>query len=386
MEREIFLKDFLEQKDPWFATRPADRSLLRFDGARFKSRGETLLIRDIPGYFEIDRTSLPGKVALATVTTHQGFYVDLARYGDSETYFQEAIGSRSRSNLRRYRNRLETCFDIAYRDYFGAIELDEYNRLFEVVEGLLVRRFREKGEENYELQHLGHFQAVLRDMILDKKAHLFVIYHGHKPISIRINMFRDKMAYYIISGYDIDYSKFHLGFIDMAMSIQWMFANGFDRYDLLKGYGYYKKKWTRDSYFCRDCYIYDRSRPVAWGVTRMSVLKSRIRYGLYRWLKNRPAGKLVKSLRKTIAGPRNAGGAASRVIEGGPAEIQPEKLGREIDIENQPEYRVLRQPVYRFLFYSREAYRDLRVYAHKERDDLFFIRGRNKSQTLVVQH
>ncbi len=386
METAIFLKDFLEREDPWFTSRPGGGSSLGFNGSRFAGGPGSLLVRDLPGYFKIHQPSLPGNVAVAPVPTQQGFYVDLARYGDSETYFREAFGTRSRSNLRRYRNRLENCFDIAYRDYYGAIETAEYNRLFETLEELLVRRFREKGEDNYELQHLGHFQAVLRDMILDKKAHLFVIYHGRKPISIRINMFRDKMAFYIISGYDIDYSKFHLGFIDMAMSIQWMFANGFQRYDLLKGYGYYKKKWTRDSYFCQDCYFYDKTKPVASAVVRLMALRARLRYRVYRWLKNQPAGRVAKSLRKTIAGPRKAGGASPRVIEGDPGEIPPEKLGREIDIENQPEFRYLRQPVYRFLFYSREAYGDIRVYTHQERDDLIFIRGSNKHQILNIHH
>ena len=386
MQREVFLKDFLEREAPWFEIQPAGGPSLRFNRARFASGQATLLVRDIPGYFDIDPASLPAHAALASVPTQKGYYVDLARYGDAATYFQEAFGSRSRSNLRRYSNRLENCFDIVYRHYFGGIEQAEYNRLFEALEGMLVRRFREKGENNYELQHLGHFKAVLRDMILDKKAHLFVIYHGKKPISIRINMFRGKTAFYIISGYDIDYSKFHLGFIDMARSIQWMFASGFHRYDLLKGYGYYKKKWTRDSYFCRDCYIYDRSSPLARVAARWGVLKSRIRYRAYHWLKNRPAGRLIQSLRKRISGPQPASGFPGKPIARDHGEIPPGELGREIDIENQPEYRLLRQPVYQFLFYTRESIRDIRVYAHKEREDLFIVRGRNKSQTLVIQN
>lgn len=384
MRKEIFLKDYLENEDSWFARNSTGTTSLSLNIKRFEANPGAFIFRDVPGYFEVDHTNVGNNITLKKVATHTGYYVDLANFGDFDAYFNEMLGSKSRSNFRRHKNRLEKCFEISYRAYFGDIGKSEYDRLFEELRQLLVRRFAEKQEFNYELQYLGDFHNVVFDMILERKANIFVIYHGKKPISIRINMFKKNVAYYIMSGYDIEYSKFHLGFLDMALNIEWMFKMKFDIYDLLKGYGYYKKKWTNSSYSCQDYYLYDSSHLLNSWIVSLAVFKSRIWYGALRGLKNTNLGDFIGKLRKNQFWSSHADLPSGKNIQPIQEEIPPGKIGAEVDIESNSEFDTLRQAVYTFLFYTNERYKDVKIYRHAERENLFFIRGKAKNQSLLI--
>lgn len=383
MRKEVFLKDFLENEDSWFCLSPSRAATLSLNSNRLEASPAAIVFRDVPGYFNVDRTSLSDHIALIQVPTQAGYYVDLGRFENFDSYFNETLGAKSRSNLRRHKNRLETCFEITYRTYFGEIELTEYHRLFEELRKLLVRRFAEKQEYNYELQYLGDFQEVVYDMILARKANIFVIYHGTKPISIRINMFKNDVAFYIISGYDIEYSKFHLGFLDMALNIEWMFKMKFQIYDLLKGYGYYKKKWTHASYACQNYYLYNSSGYRDAWVIPLVAFQSRIWYGLLEKLKQTRVSGLYKKWRRNRYGSGLAEpfGKEIQTIQ---EEILPGKIGSEIDIEGNSEFNRLRQAVYTFLFHANERYRDVKIYRHAEKENQFFIRGKVKTQSLLI--
>ena len=252
-----FLKAFLAENSlPPIYDKIAYHDTILFNKKDTKPnlKSNLISIQDIPNYLNLDVSKDLKNIKVNSVKTLKGHLIELSIFRDFNDYVTKKFSSKSKSNLNRYQRRLESCFNINYVAYHGSIEKEEYDRIFVVLKKLLVRRFHQKKEKNYELQYLDEFHELCYDLIMQKKANLYIIYNDNEPISIRINMLKDNLAYYIISGYDIDYGKFHLGSIDMFSNIEWCFENNYKIYDLLKGYDYYKQKWATTSYYNYDTY------------------------------------------------------------------------------------------------------------------------------------
>ncbi|MCB0374086.1 MAG: GNAT family N-acetyltransferase, partial [Muricauda sp.] len=204
----------------------------------------SLIVQDVPGYLKLHLNTSTGKVSCRTISTQKTYVVDLEHYPDGDAYLQKHFGTKSRSALRRYKKRLETCFTVQYEVYHGPMDKENFDHLFEKLRELMVHRFEQKNEHNYELQHLDEIKADVYPKLLQKQANLFVIYANNRPVSIRINMMKGKLAYYILSAYDPDYDIFRLGKLDMWQNIDWLIGQGYAKYDLLKGYGYIKERWA----------------------------------------------------------------------------------------------------------------------------------------------
>ncbi len=61
------------------------------------------------------------------------------------------------------------------------------------------------------------------------------MYHDKNPISIGLNLINGKLIYRYIKAYDVDYSKFYIGLIDIVKQLEWCFERKFEIFDLLKG-------------------------------------------------------------------------------------------------------------------------------------------------------
>lgn len=233
-----------------------------------------MILRDVPSYLEIEWEETKIKIKTQSLVTQKTYVVDLDHYRDSDAYLQKHFGPKSRSALRRYKKRLEQCFRIEYWVHYGAMDKIGYDVLFEQVRDLMERRFEQKKERNYELQHLEEIKNDVYPKLLEKQASIFVILADNKPISIRINLMHGKLAYYILSAFDPDYDLFRIGKLDMWQNIKWLIENGFEKYDLLKGYAYIKEDWA-DS-------IYDNNLIL---VNRDASLKGRMGLLLCYWRK-----------------------------------------------------------------------------------------------------
>jgi|GEM_PF-2180157 len=223
-------------------------------------QNEIFVVQDVPGYVELTLGHDHKKFSTHTITTQHTHVIELDRYLDGNQYMEQHFGPKTRSALRRYKKRLEECFDIRYEVFQGNIDKKWYNEIFEQLRTLMIRRFKEKNEENYELPHLDEIKADLYPMLLQNRATLFVIYANGEPISIRINMMKDKLAFYILSAFDPDYDIFRLGKLDMWQNISWFINQGYTSYDLLKGYAYIKEKWSDRTYANNLVFVNGSSR------------------------------------------------------------------------------------------------------------------------------
>ncbi|NMH88221.1 GNAT family N-acetyltransferase [Flavivirga algicola] len=347
---------------------------------------QVLIFKDVSDYVDIELFQQAKNIVINKTKTLKGHLVELAPFKDIQEYLQNNFTTKSRSNFRRYENRLKSCFKIKYVSYYGNITKEEYDRLFIVLKDLLIRRFAEKQEKNYELQHLKGYHDVVYDMILKKEACLFVIYDNEKPISIRVNMCKKKLAYYIISGYDVDYSKFHLGSIDMLKNIEWCIDNNFEIYDLLKGYDYYKSKWATKKH---DYYIYIIYNSNSIKLTLISyyiTIKETIKYKCYRFLKKHNLDTKYKDLKRYLFGITTffKNKKATTILIDNNAKITDQIFEIDINLDNQ--YIFLRKPVYNFLFLANTSLDNVTIGKLSGTSNKFLLKAKNKSQLLTINH
>lgn len=337
-----------------------------------------LLVKDFPDYLNIRIRKKPNQ-KLKKVKTLKGHLIELKTFNSISEYLNRNFSSKSRSNLRRYNNRLEACFNIKYVSYYGNIEKQKYDSLFVALKDLLIKRFNEKKETNYELQYLDEFHDIVYPLILNKKANLFVIYDGDVPISIRVNMFKQTHAFYILSGYDIDYSKFHLGSIDMLKNIEWCINKDFEVYDLLKGYDYYKSKWATKSHNYYNHIIYNTNLASTNLIGIFVYNKEKFKYKIYNSLKINQLKLKYKKIKKSIFGNNKK---ASVLLSNFIANNNIEKTL--INIQENNEYAILKRPLYNFLFLTNQSINDIKISKLKNSSNKFLLESKVKTQLLTI--
>lgn len=243
--------------------RSGERVFVQAPGHPWDSTVKSLALQDVPEYFQIHWAGSGTYLRTRTLATQWTYVVDLDGHRDCEAYLQAHFGSKSRSSLRRYKKRLENCFSIQYQVHFGAMDPESYGQLFNRLAELMAKRFEQKGERNYELQHLDEIKQDVYAKLKEKQASIFVIRANGKTISIRVNLMCGKLAYYILSAFDPAYDMFRIGKLDMWQNIQWLMDNGFEKYDLLKGYAYIKETWA-DSRYANNLVLIGLD-PSPWG-------------------------------------------------------------------------------------------------------------------------
>lgn len=209
-----------------------------------------ILIYDVPAYFELDITSIPENVAFHKIKQYPGYLVELHKYKDLNDYFQKTFSKKTIIKLNRYQKRLELCFNIKYKMFYGDISTEEYDFIFDCFKKLMEKRFTDKQITNSNLnpEEWAFYYDVTFPMILEKKASLFVVYEDSNPIAVTLNYFSENILFYSITVFDIDYSKFHLGKIALTNLFSWCFENRIQYFDFSKGYFEYKTHWANKKY------------------------------------------------------------------------------------------------------------------------------------------
>lgn len=352
-------------------------------GQQYTNTAQVQIVQDVPDYLTIIFRENSG-VKLKIVQTLKGHVVELDAFKTLNDYLLQNFNAKNRNNLKRYVKKLETCFSITYKVFFGTMDRHEYDALFVTLEALLIRRFQQKQEANYELQHLEEFHKTIYQLVLDKKANIFVIYDADTPISIRVNLFNNSLGYYIISAYDIDYSKFHLGAIDMLKNIEWCIIKNYKLYDLLKGYNNYKSKWATQIHYYNMHILYNPKQLSAICTANYQAFKEKCRYKLYHFYLNNKISAHHKRLKKQLfrfsyhENPDN-----NFIINIENTTLAAEKL-KPIDIRNNKTYHFLKDSVYNFLYETNTSINMVKVFVTVDSPNCFVIQGINKSKKITI--
>tara|TARA_R110002012_G_scaffold283304_2_gene473604 strand:+ start:53695 stop:54870 length:1176 start_codon:yes stop_codon:yes gene_type:complete len=380
----IFLKALFDSYDfsPWYQCIRYKKQVL-FSAKPFLKTADVMIIKDIPDYLSLEQSTNKAYTWLK-VKTLKGHSIQVEQYQTLEEYLLENFSAKSRSNLRRYTKRLETCFNIRYVCYWGSIPKDEYDVLFKALKKLLIKRFAQKKEVNYELQHLDNFEAEIYAQLQNKEAALYVIYHHQEPISIRINMIKKNLCFYMMSAYDIDYAKFHLGSIDMMKNIAWCIQQNMLKYDLLKGYDYYKKNWMTQSFDYYNHIIYNHKNTKARLYANYLKLKTKLLYLGYYNLKKINADLYYKSLKQgwyTLSAQTNK---ENKLVLIDALPFEPSS-GVEIKLMQGEKYKHLKKNIFDFLFSSQQSLDEIKLYKAKETLDHFQVIGKKTSYAFIVK-
>jgi hypothetical protein len=334
----------------------------------------------IPSYFRIETPLLSPKYKFITYKRVENFRINLDGFNNAEDYLISQMGSKSRSQLRRRIHRLEACFNINYIFYYGHISTQKYDFLFKELKLLIERRFNQRGD-SFSLKDKWNFiKENSYQLILEKKASLFVIYDENKPIDICLSYHFQNITQNLIRSYDIDYSKYWVGQIDIWKQIDWCLLNNFKIFDLMWGKLDYKVRWCNEISLFEHHFIFKNNNPI-------KLLFVKIMINLYKisdYVKQKYFFKwLIKTKLNFTLNPKSQ-------IEKKESVITLETISKmplndditSININNAS-YKFLRKTVYDFQYLNFENTANINVFKINNEVDSYIVQGA-KSQIKVL--
>lgn len=325
------------------------------------------LVHLIPPYFNLH---LNGNFKAIDVNTHNGYLADFSDFDTFNSYLLEQFNSNGRKLLKRRLSRLEKCFNIKYKVYYGQnIEKDHYHFLFGEFEKMIKARFSQRGQESSNLGNWAFYLESSYDKVLHKQASLFVVYNDKKPIAISLNFLHQNIFTSAIDSYDIDFSKFGLGNMLIMKKMEWCFENAFSIFNM--GYGdlKYKADWCNSIYKFRTQVVFLKNnflhRAVAQLLGWSIAFKIKHKKKFLSWRKR---------LRYVVRPNRYSQDLSFQVIEEKEydnlrANSQLQKV--DIGVGNNS---FLRKPVYDFQYKTSETSEDIEILSVGE--DVYLISGK----------
>ncbi len=331
-------------------------------------------IKFIPSFFQLKHQELPSNYNIIKYKRIENFFIDLQNFSSAENFLKSQMGSKSRSQLRRRIHRLENCFDIQYKFYFGEITKQNYDKLFDHIEVFINRRFIQRNDIFSHEKNMSNIRKNSFQMILDKKASLFVIYADRKIIDVCLNYHFQNVVQHFIRSYDIDYSKFWIGQIDIYKQIEVCIEHNFTIFDFMWDELLYKKRWSNTTTIYEHHFIYKKNNPLKKPIVLLMI-------GLYKLNDSFKTTSFYKSFinfKKSLFN-KNAKKPTQLIITIKPiTEVPKMDSLKKIDIENK-NYLSIRKTVYDFQYLNFEASKNIEVFQLKNSKNNYIIKS-NKAQ------
>ena len=221
-------------------------------------KNKIYIITDVPSFLNVDINNQNEISKVKKIPQYKGFLIKLNNYKSLNDYLVDKMGRASRKKIRSKERKLMENHNITYKFHYGEISKEHYNLLFDAFKKMLQNRFEEKQTYNKNLSNWNYYYELAYPMILNKTASLFVIYDHEKPINIALNFHDHDILFSYMQTFDIDYSDYNLGYIDMSKHIEWCINNNISIIDLSKGDSYFKRKWSNYTYGFEYHILYDK--------------------------------------------------------------------------------------------------------------------------------
>jgi hypothetical protein len=223
-------------------------------------KNKTFIIYDVLPKTINESNNLPTNIGRLKSVQYPGFLINLNQFKNINDYLLHTFSKNTRMKMRKFTKRLDECFEIKTKMFFGHIDKEVFDEIFENYRTLLEKRYEEKEMYNNNMQpsEWSFYKEVAYPLILEKKASLFVIYNKQTPIAITYNYHTEDTLIDAITVFDIDYSKFNLGYVNNLKLINWCFENNLKTLDYSKGYFDYKKRMCTHKYNFEYHIIYDK--------------------------------------------------------------------------------------------------------------------------------
>ena len=335
-------------------------------------------INDFPSYINGNLTNNAWKAKV--VNTYKGSLILLKEYNNTNDYLKRKFKTPKR--FRIYQSKLETSFNIEYKSYYGDISKKEYDYLFKTFYKMLESRFLEKQIKNHDLSRWDIYKKVAFPLIKSKKAVLFVIYSNNKPISFYLNLLHKKTIYGYVKTYDIDYSKFSIGFISFIQQLRWCFENNIEVYDLLKGNYAYKNKLIDQEFYYQKHIIYNSKSLLSVLYANFIFTKTSLFYSIISILKRLNIDLLYHRLSNYLYKSKIRANT-SKVIITNLSKIPNDELDL-IDL-NDEAFSFLKRITYKFLYHNDESMETVKLFKLNNQANTYLISGKKQIQKITFQ-
>ncbi|MFV9551004.1 GNAT family N-acetyltransferase [Algibacter sp. PT7-4] len=343
-------------------------------------KNTTLLIYDVlPHLTKKQNTNNTQKnIGVLKSKQYTGFLIQLDKFKSIDDYLLNTFSKNTRMKMRKFNKRLETCFNISTKMFFGHIEKQEYDFIFENFMALLQKRYSEKeiSYNNMQPKEWNFYKDVAYPLILEKKASLFIIYNNNTPIAVTYNYHTQDSVIDAITVYDTNYSKFNIGYVNNLKLISWCFDNKIKTLDFSKGYFDYKKRMSTLEYDFEYHILYDKASIVskikAFGYYNFFKIKAYLRNKDY----NSKFHKISYKLKNKSAPKENF-----EIIK--LAKLPESYLLNRIDIMDNTKYNFLKRHVNNFLYLIVKPYNQIQLFEVKNINNTYILSSNSLIQQLT---
>ncbi|MGN7514109.1 MAG: GNAT family N-acetyltransferase [Allomuricauda sp.] len=351
---------------------------LELGESSLEEKGNCFLIYDVID-FDSHQTKLNnnGLVHYA-VRQYPGYLIDLQPYTSLDDFLSKTFKKSSRYKLRKYKKRLEECFNISFRAYEGEISKDEYDTVFIYFRKLLEKRFEEKqiSNNNLDTDEWDFYKDVAYPMILENKASLLVLYKNEEPISITLSYLSDNRVFDAITVFDTDYAKFHLGSIKIMYLVDWCLKNGWKTLDFSKGHFDYKLRWSNKRFDFHYHIWFDKK---SWKA-QVTAYTLKLYFTFKQYLREK---KINEKLHKLTFAIRNKESNNLQYSFEETLQNYTEEDLIPLDMA-LPESTWFNKICYEFLYLFPENEKNIKVYQLRDRDSLYLIKGTDNESLVRV--
>ncbi|WP_299311807.1 GNAT family N-acetyltransferase [uncultured Aquimarina sp.] len=305
----------------------------------------------------------------------KGYAIFLDGFASADAYIKHRFRSNAKG-IRRRIKRLESCFDISYKTYYGAIEGEDYEFLMNCLEKMLVRRFEQRNDVSQSLLRWDYYKQMYFSLINEKKASMFVAFEDNQPIIVSLNHHFQNRLFSAISSYDIDYSKFSLGSVEIYKKIDWLIENNHKSYEMGMGDLSYKREWCNHIYNFEHQIIYPKKSIVGFFKGNIEYTKVKLKEFVFKITYVRY--KKYKTKRKTQSI------AFTEEHQVSPIEEAVYDKGLPTIDYNCEEHKGLRKIVFNFLYTSIDNVINVKVLEVSKKEKTYLIVGRSKMQKVTL--
>ncbi|MFI1743911.1 GNAT family N-acetyltransferase [Thalassobellus sediminis] len=361
---------------------PNNKILSDFEG---KIDDNTILNKVIsnmlfPSYLKPEFSNEPNtKIAIIPQKKITGYSILLKDSKNIEDFLLKEYNSRYRKEIRRHLGKFEACFNANYKMFFGKISKEDYDFLMGSLHNMLIRRFNQRNDKNKILENWDYYLKTTFSLINSKKASIYVIYDGTKPVQISFNFHIDKILFISITSYNIDYQKFSMGNNAIYKLLEWSIENGYNHVDMEYGYLHYKQKWSNFIYSYDQHVIFSKSSPMMIALAFVEIHRIKFK----NLLKSLNIDDLIKKIKEKIKSksiPEKQVTFEKEIIEN----LNTTQLNLIHKHENDEDYFKIKPAVFDFLYYHREHIDSIKIFKDKTNNSEYYLIGKTKTEKIKL--
>lgn len=330
---------------------------------------EVIYIYDVPNYSSCSSIN-SGNIKRLRVKRYKGYLLNLARYDDYQEFVSKRLSAKFRYNIRNSTKRLNKCFEVKYKVFYGPnISKSHYDLLIVSFFELLQKRTEKKKLFNAYLNpiNMQFISEVFFPLMIKEQAVIFVCYHNYTPIYISLNYLSKSTLFGAFTVFDNDYSKFSIGHINTIKQIKWCYEKKITLFDFSKDEYAYKEKLCNITYNFEDHILFRfkslKSTILAYALAGRTKFKQILRdYQIHKFVL-----KLKYQLKSYSKGQKTIG---YTLVENPTYEVMQKAI--EIDLSKKTEEGI-RKSIFDWLYKKQVPYSTITVFKDNTKDNVLYI-------------